>query len=92
MNALVGIKGGAAERVPAGLNDRLVWLTKFGKPKVGVYGSGGWHAHIEMHVADTVKGASFEVKSEFKHQTPDEAVGVLIERMLDTLAQIGAAA
>lgn len=77
------------ERVPAGLSEKLVWLTKFGKPVVGVYGTGEraeWHASIKMHVA--AKGATFDIGSDWKHYTPEEAVDALIERMLDALAKL----
>jgi hypothetical protein len=36
-------------------------------------------------------GAKFEVSSEHTHSTPAEAIDVLIARMLETLAQLGAA-
>lgn len=78
----ISVRDGDVGMTPASLSDRLVWLCRFGKPRVGVYGS-NWHACIEMNTNTT--GTSFEVKSEFKHTTPDEAVDVLITRMLDAL-------
>lgn len=87
MNNLVAAKAGITQQVPAALNDRLVWLSRFGKPRVSMQDS-GWSAGIRMHVADSVQGASFEVNSEFGHADPEDAVTQLIDRMLSTLAQL----
>lgn len=93
MSNLAAFKGpGGIELAPAGLTERLVWLSRFGKPRLGIYGSGGgWHASVDMHVTDSVKGTSFEVKSDFDHVAPDEAVGVLIERLLSALSTLAGA-
>jgi hypothetical protein len=90
MNSVVSFKGQPVEHTPAELRDRLVWLTRFGAPRLGVY-DGGWHAVIDMHVADAVKGASFSVKSDFGCADPEIAVSQLIGRMLEALAKLGAA-
>jgi hypothetical protein len=64
------------------LEDLLVKLCEFGKPRVGMYGS-GWHCHIDMHVASV--GTSFEVKSEFGHRTPLVAARLCANRVIETL-------
>jgi hypothetical protein len=64
------------------LEDLLVKLCEFGKPRVGMYGS-GWHCHIDMHVASV--GTSFEVKSEFGHGTPLVAARECANRVIETL-------
>lgn len=77
----------AVERVPAGLEERLEWLTRFGKPRVCFDGK-GWSAHMEMHVANA--GAEFTVRSEFNMDTPSAALDQCITRMLETLAKYNA--
>lgn len=74
----------AVERVPAGLEERLEWLTRFGKPRVR-FDVDGWSAHIDMHVANA--GAEFKVRSEFNMDTPSAALDQCITRMLETLAK-----
>lgn len=73
--------------VPASLEEKLVWLTRFGQPVLRNMGS-GWYAGIEMHVSS--KGATFKVDSDFKHETPVSAIDQCIERMLQTLVDLGA--
>lgn len=89
MNNVVAFNGSPVEVTPVGLGDRLVWLTRFGKPRVGVFSDGGWRAGIEMHVADSVRGTQFEVTSDFGMRTPDAAVDQLVERMLSAISQLG---
>jgi hypothetical protein len=85
MNMLTASKSGTTEHVPAGFEDKLVWLTKFGNPGVSMLRN-GWHAQIEMHVGAV--GASFTIRSEFDHANPLAALDVLIHRMLESLSQI----
>lgn len=85
MNALTVAKSGRVETVPAGFEERLVWLCQFGKPRVSMLDT-GWHASIQMNTNTT--GTSFEVKSEFGNQTPSAAVSQLIERMLSALVAL----
>lgn len=79
-------RGSNPSPVPAGLGEKLIWLRKFGKPRVGIYGTSDWHANIEMNTNST--GAAFEIRSEYKHQTPEAAVDQLIERILATLSKL----
>lgn len=76
---------GTLEQVPASLSERLEWLCRFGLPRVSRLEQ-GWYAVIAMNT--TAIGASFDVKSDFSHKSPDAAVAQLIERMLAALAAI----
>lgn len=60
------------------LEDMLENLCSYGKPKVSMM-SEGWLASIEMHVSS--KGTTFNIRSEFNHTTPTEAVIVLVDRV-----------
>lgn len=88
MNSLVAVKAGTTERVPSGFEEQLIWLQKFGQPRVSM-ASNGWHASITMNTNTT--GTEFAVKSEFNHRLPSEAVTVLIERMLAALVALDGA-
>jgi len=70
---------------PASLSERLVWLTRFGKPRVS-YPGDGFYAVIEMHVSAV--GITFKIDSDMRHPTPDAAVEQMIERMLSALADV----
>lgn len=61
----------------------LAELARYGKPKVGVYGSGGWHCSIDL--STTSAGVGFSVASQFDHKTPLEAAIVCRTRMLAAL-------
>lgn len=87
MLSIASVADGHVDKVPAGLSDRLVWLTKFGKPSVNKTKSDGWYGLIEMHVS--AKGTTFDIRSDYDCASPDAAINQLIERMLDTLAKIG---
>jgi hypothetical protein len=89
MGALTFAKDGKVETVPAGFEDRLIWLCRFGKPRLSMVGQ-GWFASIEMNTNTT--GSSFKVESDFKGATPSAAVDQLTERMLTTLATLTGAA
>lgn len=88
MTALIGVAAGGVQRVPAGLSERLDWLRSFGRPRLSCMRDGAWYGVIDMHVSS--KGAEFKVTSDMNCQKPDDAVAQVIERMLDTLAKIGA--
>jgi hypothetical protein len=87
VNSLVAAKSGASEKTPAGFEDKLIWLCKFGQPRVSNTGN-GWYASIEMHVS--AQGAKFEIRSEFGCATPSVAADMLIQRMLEALARLSA--
>lgn len=73
---------------PTDLNEQLIALARYGKPRLGMY-SQGWCATVEMNTNTT--GTSFEVKSEFGHKTPATAVAECIERVHTALKALGAA-
>lgn len=54
------------------LEDVLIDLAKWGKPRVGQYGSDGtWHCSVEVSI--TPIGAKFEVRSDFERKSPLDA-------------------
>lgn len=63
------------------LSDMLVSLVKYGKPRVSYFTSsgGGWACTVEMNT-NTI-GSTFEVRSEFNHKDPIEAVRQCRERI-----------
>lgn len=85
MGSLATLKSVDVGRVPDGLSERLQWLRKFGQPRLSMPGK-GWYASIDMNTNTT--GSKFTVSSEFEIATPDEAVAMLIERMLGALAKL----
>ena len=85
MNSLTVARIGEVDAVPSGFEDRLVWLCRFGVPRVS-RADNGWHARIEMNTNTT--GSKFEVVTQFDHPTPSAAVEVLINRMMEALAAL----
>lgn len=71
--------------IPNSLEDKLIWLTGFGKPTLFRM-DGGWHTSLAMHVAS--KGSTFKIESDYKHQSPSEAVDECISRMVATLKDL----
>ena len=68
----------------------LAELARYGNPRIGQYGKGnGWHANVDMIVSG--KGVRFEIKSEFEHSTPNDALNVCLQRMRAALKQINGA-
>jgi hypothetical protein len=78
-------KESVAETVSAGIEEKLVWLCRFGRPKLYRM-ENGWHCCIDMNTNTT--GSKFEVSSEYKLASPSAAVDQLIERMLVALAAV----
>lgn len=64
------------------LND----LTSYGMPRIFQASDGGWSSCIDMRVSSL--GASFEVRSEFDHKTPLEAVRCCHERVIKALKDL----
>jgi hypothetical protein len=72
----------------AGLEQLLMELKKYGKPKVGMYGSGNddtWHCSVDMNT-ETV-GADFKCRSDFDIPTPTLAAKQCLERVLKAVEQ-----
>lgn len=86
MNWLTAVKSGSTERAPAGFEEKMLWLCKFGEPGINKMRK-GWWARIEMNTNTT--GSKFQVDTEHTNETPSQAVDQLIERMLDALAALG---
>lgn len=86
MSWLTTVKEGNTERAPAGFEDKLVWLCRFGTPGISKH-ERGWHAQISMNTNTT--GSEFKVRTGFDCQSPSVAVDSLIERMLEALAALG---
>lgn len=53
-------------------DEALEMLCKYGRPKLGVYGVRGWCCSIDVFING--KGVSFDVTTDFKQETPNEAV------------------
>lgn len=78
-------------RTPTDLEGMLAWLSTFGKPRLGIYGNKGaeWQCSIAMHVRS--QGASFEINSDFNHESASAATRLCCERVVQTLRDLGAA-
>ena len=73
------------------LEDVLMELSKWGYPRVGMYGSDGtWHCSIEVNV--TATGVKFEARSDFKQLTPLAAALMCRQNLRDAVKSIGGAA
>lgn len=69
------------------LETLLTELSRYGKPRVGMYGtSGGWHCSVEMDA--TATGVRFQVDSEFRMATPTEAAKQCRDRMHEAIKKI----
>lgn len=86
---LTTAKSGTVGATPAGFEERLEWLCRFGKPRISRV-SDGWFASIDMNTNTT--GAEFKVTSDLGHATPSAALNIMIQRMLETLVKLGASA
>lgn len=70
-----------AHQVHEDLQEILTSLVKYGKPRLSYFTSsgGGWTCTVEMNT-NTV-GSTFEVRSEFNHKDPIDAVKQCRERI-----------
>lgn len=66
------------------LDDKLIALTKYGKPRVSMVD--GWSACIDMSVS--ANGVDFSIRSDFGCKTPSLAVDQLISRLKSTLGSL----
>ena len=80
------IRGDKPDPLPYTLEELLLFLTRFGKPRCGMFGT-GWSCQVEMHVVSV--GTSFEVKSDFGMETPLAAAKQCAERLIETLTKLG---
>lgn len=73
------------------LEDVLLELAKWGRPRVGQYGSDGtWNCNLDVSI--TPIGAKFEVRSDFKQTTPLAAALQCRENLREAVKKIGGAA
>lgn len=77
---------------PAGesLEDVLLELAKWGKPRISMPSGEGWYSCVEVNITPT--GAKFDVQSEFRMATPLAAAIQCRERLLAAVKSIGGAA
>jgi hypothetical protein len=66
------------------LEELLMELVKYGKPRVSMIGD-GWHSNVEMNT-NTV-GADFKCASDFNMSTPTAAAKQCLERVLKAVEQ-----
>jgi hypothetical protein len=94
-NWLEKLKDKGAGAVPIegeSLESVLLDLARYGRPRLGQYGSDGdWHCSIEVTVSPV--GAQFEVRSEFKNlKTPLAAASQCRDRLRAALKALGGVA
>ncbi|MCG2586548.1 hypothetical protein [Massilia sp. TS11] len=68
------------------VDEMLNEMAKFGAPSISCLDDGLWHASIAMRTM--ALGSEFKVRSEFKHKTAAEALGVCRERMYQAIKTI----
>lgn len=68
------------------LESRLLYLSKYGLPRVSMMRDGTWLCTVEVFV--TGDGVQFEVKSSMDDRTPIEAVDACVARLNAALDQI----
>lgn len=72
------------------LEDVLLELAKWGKPRVTMPGGSGWYSSVDVNVSPA--GAKFEVASDFSMATPLAAALQCRDRLLASVKAIGGAA
>lgn len=75
----------SAKKVVRDLEQLLVDMSKIGKPRVSRMND-GWYSGIEIF--NNIDGVTFEVKSEFNHQTPWDAAKQCQERALAAIRKV----
>lgn len=70
-----------------GLEGLLLMIAKHGKASLWQLPNGSWSCRSEMRV--TSVGVTFDIKSDFDHKTPTEAVRTCLFRITETLAKYG---
>lgn len=67
------------------LEELLTEMERFGKPRVGKYGT-GWHSNIEVSI--TPVGAQFEIRSDFGLPTPLAAARECYDRLIAAMKEL----
>jgi len=70
-----------------GIEDGMLKLCEYGKPRLCSHGNGEWHCAVEMFVQG--KGITFNITSEFTEKSMLIAVHVCIERLKKALTDLG---
>lgn len=81
-------RASAAQHIPdsgLSLEELLLQLSKFGKPRVSHTGD-GWYAALEMYVGR--EGVDFKIASDFGAPSPLRAVEQCAQRMKKALAAL----
>ena len=81
----VTMKVKGVEKVLTSLEEKMLGLTYYGKPRLSFMGD-GWYCVIDMHVASL--GAEFKIASQFDHTTPSEAAAECCKRVVKTLKDL----
>lgn len=69
----------------ASLEDQLIALSAYGKPRIS-HDGGGWYCAIDMYVS--AAGVDFKVASDFSRPSPRSAAEQCAERLRKTLAEL----
>jgi len=85
--AVVGEPAQAGRPTVETLEDVLMQLAKWGRPRVTMPNDKGWYSTVEVNI--TPIGAKFDVASEFGMATPLAAALQCRERLLAAVRSIG---
>ncbi len=72
--------------VTLNLNECLQELSRHGYPRLMQMNDNGWYCAVDMKV--TAAGATFQVKSEYDHESPDQAANQCVQRMRKALEDL----
>ena len=86
MNNLVPSSSPVATKSGTDLSTLLALMLQYGHPALSHLQS-GWNCSCEFFCHG--KGVEFRVRSGFGHQTPEIAAQICLERMYDSLDQLG---
>ena len=86
MSSLVPSSSPVATKSATDLSTLLTLMLQYGHPAL-YHLQSGWHCSCEFFCHG--KGVEFKVRSDFGHQTPEIAAHTCLERMYDSLNQIG---
>ena len=70
-----------------GIEEGLMKLCEYGKPRLASQGNGEWYCAIEMYVQG--KGVDFKIASDFGCKSPQASISECIERLQKALKDLG---
>ena len=73
--------------VEYGIEDGMLKLCEYGKPRLTSFGNGRWHCAIDVFCNG--KGVEFKIASEFGEPSMVDAVRSCISRLHDALKSLG---